>query len=93
MTETSTMERRPFGRTGLTVPVIGLGTWRTFDVDPQQAGFALQVVDAMVTHGSRFVDSSPMYGRAERVLGASLEGKRLEVSARSFLWPRSVASA
>jgi aryl-alcohol dehydrogenase-like predicted oxidoreductase len=55
------MEQRPFGRTGLTVPVVGLGTWRTFDVDPGRAGFARAVMDAMFDQGTRVVDSSPIY--------------------------------
>jgi aryl-alcohol dehydrogenase-like predicted oxidoreductase len=71
------VEHRALGRTGLSVPAIGLGTWRTFDVRGQrgEAG-ARAVVDAAFARGAALFDSSPMYGEAERVLGAVLEGRR-----------------
>jgi len=64
------MEERDFGTTGLRVPVVGMGTWRTFDVYGKEEQAART---GLVTHalrlGVRFFDSSPMYGEAERVLG------------------------
>lgn len=51
--------------------MIGVGTWQTFDVGqaaPERAELA-QVLRLLVQHGGRVVDSSPMYGRAEGVLG------------------------
>jgi aryl-alcohol dehydrogenase-like predicted oxidoreductase len=41
------MERRRFGRTEWEVPVIGLGTWQTFDVGPEGERMAREVVDAV----------------------------------------------
>ncbi len=60
----------PKGR-GERVPVVGLGTWRTFDVGTSDAARApcLEVLRRFLAAGGRVVDSSPMYGEAERVAG------------------------
>jgi aryl-alcohol dehydrogenase-like predicted oxidoreductase len=65
------MITRPIGTSGETLPVIGLGTWQSFDVGRQDAERAAQeeVLAAFVASGGRMVDSSPMYGRAEEVVG------------------------
>ena len=79
------MERRRLGHSGLNVPVIGMGTWRTFDGSgPSAETNARAVVDAALAAGSCFFDSSPMYGEAERVLGAE--------NRRHVLLERAVAS-
>ncbi|NDL62169.1 aldo/keto reductase [Enterobacteriales bacterium SAP-6] len=59
------------------LPVIGLGTYRGFDVAPGSAGYARlpAVLDALFAAGGSVIDSSPMYGRAERTTGELL-GKR-----------------
>jgi aryl-alcohol dehydrogenase-like predicted oxidoreductase len=63
------MEKRPLGTSGLSVPVIGMGTWRTFDVSGKQAEEnARAIVDRALAAGATFFDSSPMYGEAEQVL-------------------------
>ncbi len=57
---------------GEKLPAVGLGTWETFDVGPgaeTQRPFA-EVLARFAARGGRVVDSSPMYGRAEGVLGA-----------------------
>jgi diketogulonate reductase-like aldo/keto reductase len=53
------------------LPALGLGTWRTFDVGAGAAERAplKEVLGAFVALGGRVVDSSPMYGAAETVLG------------------------
>jgi len=67
------MERRRLGTSGLEVPVIGMGTWKTFDVrGPEAIAHRRVVVDVALEHGSNLFDSSPMYGAAEQVLGAAL---------------------
>ena len=71
------MEQRTLGKTGIQVPVVGMGTWRTFDVRSESAKKnARIVVDAAFAAGSTFFDSSPMYGEAEHVLGEALQGRR-----------------
>lgn len=87
------MERRRFGRTGRQVPVIGLGTWQTFDVDGAGEAAARDVVDAAWEGGTRFFDSSPMYGRAEGVLGRALEGRRADGLVATKIWTSSPAGA
>jgi diketogulonate reductase-like aldo/keto reductase len=67
----SAIATRPIPRTGEALPVVGLGTWQTFDVG---AGAAAreplrQVLAAFLAGGGRVIDSSPMYGRAEEVVG------------------------
>jgi aryl-alcohol dehydrogenase-like predicted oxidoreductase len=52
-----------------TLPVIGLGTWQTFDVGGSAREPLRQVLRRFVELGGRTVDSSPMYGRAESVVG------------------------
>jgi diketogulonate reductase-like aldo/keto reductase len=59
----------------LTVPPIGLGTWITFDIDPGDVAGAAQrrdVLQRFFAAGGGIVDSSPMYGRAEQLLGELL---------------------
>src|SRR5947209_7834458 len=52
------------------LPVLGLGTWRTFDVASQRERAKLsEVVARFAAGGGRVIDTSPMYGRAEEVVG------------------------
>lgn len=87
------MERRRFGRTEREVPVVGLGTWQTFDVGPHGERAAREVLDAVWEGGTRFFDSSPMYGRAERVLGRALGERRGEALVATKIWTSSMAEA
>ena len=86
------METRALGKSGLTVPVVGMGTWSTFDVrGTADEAHARAVVDVALEHGANFFDSSPMYGEAERVLGASLTGRRSSALVATKVWTPSAS--
>lgn len=68
-------------------PVVGLGTWNTFDADVE---LAREVVGAALEAGVRLVDSSPMYRGAERSLAAALDGHRDNAVVATKIWARSV---
>jgi len=63
--------QRPILRSAESLPVIGLGTWQTFDVGPTAAEREplRHVLGDFIKLGGRVVDSSPMYGRSEHVVG------------------------
>src|SRR5262249_44405959 len=92
-TSPRSVELRPFGRSRLSVPGIGLGTWSVFDLPPRHEETASDVVRTVFDGGTRLVDSSPMYGRAEAVLGRALdaEGLREQTVVATKIWTRSVA--
>jgi aryl-alcohol dehydrogenase-like predicted oxidoreductase len=84
------IEHRVLGKSGLNVPVIGMGTWQTFDVQGTAAEQnARTVVDRALQAGASFFDSSPMYGEAERVLGETLRGRREQVMVATKVWTPS----
>jgi aryl-alcohol dehydrogenase-like predicted oxidoreductase len=91
------MEQRSLGRTGLQVPVVGMGTWRTLDVRGAEArAHRMGLVTEAIGAGTRLFDSSPMYGEAERVLGAALltePGRRDEVLVATKIWTSSPSEA
>jgi aryl-alcohol dehydrogenase-like predicted oxidoreductase len=87
------MERRRFGRSGWEIPVIGLGTWRTFDVGPEGEAQAARVVDGVWEAGARLFDSSPMYGRAQEVLARALGERRREAIVATKIWTSSKREA
>ena len=66
-----TILKRPIPRSGELLPVMGIGTWRTFDAGPKDPARAelKDVLRELVALGGSAVDSSPMYGEAERVVG------------------------
>jgi diketogulonate reductase-like aldo/keto reductase len=78
------MEERRLG------PVVGLGTWNTFGGD---AELARDVVGAAFAAGGRLVDSSPMYGNAERSLAAALDDRREQSTVATKIWAPTVEQA
>jgi diketogulonate reductase-like aldo/keto reductase len=79
------MLTRPIPSTGEAIPVIGLGTWRAFDVgtDETTRRPLRGVVQLLLDAGGQMIDSSPMYGRAEAVTGDLLA--ELAARPRAFL--------
>lgn len=61
--------------TGEQLPVIGMGSWLTFDVDNDSLALAVrvQVLQAFFDQGGAVIDSSPMYGSSEETIGYCLE--------------------
>jgi aryl-alcohol dehydrogenase-like predicted oxidoreductase len=70
---------RPIPSSGEQLPVIGVGTWQTFDVGGDAAARAPleAVLRTFVELGGKVVDTSPMYGSSESVLGEIAETLRL----------------
>jgi diketogulonate reductase-like aldo/keto reductase len=66
---------RPIPSTGENLPSVGLGTWITFNVgnDRGLREQSLAVLRAFFEGGGRMIDSSPMYGSSQEVVGAGLE--------------------
>lgn len=88
--ESLTMLTRTIPSSGEKLPVIGLGTWQAFDVD-LAGNIQRQLEDVLsqfVKLGGRMIDSSPMYGRAEKVIGqlTSALGLRDKVFIATKVW-------
>jgi aryl-alcohol dehydrogenase-like predicted oxidoreductase len=77
------LERRGLGRSGVEVPVVGLGTWQVLDVRGSEEGARHEVVRVALEEDANLFDSSPMYGEAERVLGDALE---------KHVWDRAIVA-
>jgi len=73
------VQKRAIPSSGELLPIVGLGTWQTFDVGPgsSQLPELKQVLQLLVEMGGSVVDSSPMYGEAERVVGDLTSESRL----------------
>ncbi len=65
------MLQRAIPSTGESLPVIGLGSWIQFDVPPSgpEKEPLSDLLNLMIGAGGGLIDSSPMYGNAERVIG------------------------
>lgn len=72
------MLTRPIPATGEAMPALGIGTWQSFDVghDPAERGACAEVLRRLFREGGRLIDTSPMYGRAESVIGDLLTAMR-----------------
>ena len=59
---------------GERLPVVGLGTWITFNVgrDRTLRDNCIAVMKAFFEGGGRLIDSSPMYGSSQEVIGEGL---------------------
>jgi diketogulonate reductase-like aldo/keto reductase len=74
-TQSPSPARKPIPSTGEAIPAIGLGTWITFNVgdDPVLRDECADVMAAFFEAGGRVIDSSPMYGSSQDVIGYGLE--------------------
>ncbi|RLP53287.1 MAG: aldo/keto reductase [Ketobacter sp.] len=79
-----TLHRKEIPASGEMLPVIGMGTWRTFNVgkDPKLRQARTDVLSAFFALGGRLIDCSPMYGSSSDTLGFSL--KQIEVPDNLF---------
>ncbi len=86
----ATMLKRPIPHSGELLPAIGLGTYSVFDVAPGAPDLAelKDVLQAFVAGGGKLIDSSPMYGRAEAVVGelAAAAGLRPRLFLATKVW-------
>ncbi len=87
---------KPVAASGKPLPVIGMGTWITFNVgeDPVALAVRTKILRSFFAGGGGMIDSSPMYGSAEAVLGRVLP--RLDDTRNLFaatkVWTRSARS-
>ncbi len=84
------MLKKPIPSSGEEIPVIGMGTWKTFNVgDDRKLRLArTRVLEAFFRHGGGMVDCSPMYGSSGEVMGFALEqlGTAEPVFAAEKVW-------
>tara|TARA_B100001996_G_scaffold69248_1_gene50575 strand:- start:324 stop:1223 length:900 start_codon:yes stop_codon:yes gene_type:complete len=69
------MLKRPIPSSGEEIPVIGLGTSRVFDIQPTESELNIrkEILDIFYENGGRLIDTSPMYGMSEEIIGISAE--------------------
>jgi len=67
----TTLLERPIPASGELLPAVGLGTWQVFDIagQPEEIAQVRQALSRFVELGGTVVDTSPMYGASESVLG------------------------
>lgn len=86
---------RTISSSGEAVPAVGLGTWITFNVgdDPVLRDECTDVVAAFFEAGGRMIDSSPMYGSSQPVVGHALErlGRPDTLFSAEKVWTSSAA--
>lgn len=79
------MLTRPIPQSNEPLPIVGVGTWQTFDIGSERAELdkRKEVLRTLFAAGGRVIDSSPMYGRAEAVVGSLLA--EMNAHDRAFL--------
>ena len=84
------LSTHPIPSSGERLPRVGLGTWITFNVgnDPPARAHCAEVMRAFFEAGGRLVDSSPMYGSSQGVVGEGLQslGAQQRVFAADKVW-------
>lgn len=86
---------RPIPKSGEALPAVGLGTWQTFDIgrDAGERSRRREVLELLFQGGGSVIDSSPMYGRSEGVVGDLLAamGARDRAFLATKVWTRGRA--
>ena len=81
---------RPIPSTGERLPLVGLGSWITFNVgdDAVARDSCAEVLRAFFQEGGRLIDSSPMYGSSQEVIGYGLHklGQPPQLVAADKVW-------
>ena len=79
------MLTRPIPQSNEALPIIGLGTWQAFDIAAERAALEQrkEVLRLLFEAGGKLIDASPMYGRAEAVVGCLLT--QMRAADRAFL--------
>ena len=81
---------KPVPSSGEALPVVGLGSWITFNVgrDPVARRACAEVMRAFFDAGGRVIDSSPMYGSSQAVIGEALAriGRAADVFSADKVW-------
>ncbi len=84
------MNKRKIPSSGELLPVVGVGTWRTFDVGskPEDRASVAEVLRVLFEAGGSVIDTSPMYGAAEAVVGSLLAaaGSRSKAFIATKVW-------
>ncbi|MEQ6167087.1 aldo/keto reductase [Ekhidna sp. MALMAid0563] len=80
LSSTNQIMKRPIPSSGEKIGIVGLGTWQTFDVGSSSTAREplKDVLKALINAGGNVVDSSPMYGSSEKVVGDLSSELRLE---------------
>jgi len=88
--------RRPIPSTREAIPIVGLGTWITFNVggDAVLRDECAGVMAAFFEAGGRMIDSSPMYGSSQPVIGYGLQklGRPSTLFSAEKVWTSSAAA-
>ncbi|HSK38551.1 MAG TPA: aldo/keto reductase, partial [Arenibaculum sp.] len=90
LARTGPLVTRPVPSTGEALPAVGLGSWITFNVgnDIVARNACAEVMRAFFEAGGRMIDSSPMYGSSQEVIGYGLArlGDRADVFSADKVW-------
>ncbi len=88
------MEYRTLGSTGLRVSEIGVGTSLSFRAAAaSDEDLCISIIHDALARDINLIDTAPVYGESERVLGKALEGRRAEVVLATKVWQTDGASA
>lgn len=79
------MEFRKIG--GIEVSTIGMGSFKSFDVRSEgDIAIRHEIIDNCIANGVTLIDSSPMYGNSERIIGITTQGKRDKFKLATKVW-------